>query len=233
MSDEIDIRISPSLHPKVVEELEDFEEMKDVLGATQTAFSTAYEGLRAVHNTREVVGKNPGWTAEQKLLQVDNFAKKHLDKITRTFDATRNNLERSITYLDGELSQPVQARAASTIANQIRDYARQLPSEKLHKFVADAIDSGDHDTVTAILGAPPYLSGLTADFQKTYLRLYHERSNPATAKRLKAMRAAKELIETRAGRVFIEMERAIGGQSSKANMVRKAQEAAEKALGGI
>jgi hypothetical protein len=29
------------------------------------------------------------------------------------------------------------------------------------------------------------------------------------------------------------MERAIGGQSSKANMVRKTQEAAEKALGGI
>ena len=68
--------------------------------------------------------------------------------------------------------------------------------------------------------------------EMTYLRLYHERSNPATAKRLKAMRPAKELIETRAGRVFIEMERAIGGQSSKANMVRKAQEAAEKALGG-
>lgn len=233
MSDDIDVRVTPSLHPKVVEEIEDFEDNKDVLAATQTAFSTAYEGLRKVHDTRDVVGKNPGWTDEQKLVQVDNFAKKHLDKITRSFDATRSNLERSITFLEGQLSEPVQARAASSIANQIRDYARSLDTAKLHKFVSEAIDNADHDTVTAVLGAPAYLSGLTADFQKTYLRLYHERSNPASAKRLKAMRAAKELIDARAGRVFVEMERAIGGQSAKANKVRKAQAAAEKALGSI
>lgn len=55
----------------------------------------------------------------------------------------------------------------------------------------------------------------------------HEFLRDATA------RAAQELIASKAGKVFTEMENAIGGKGAKANMVRKAQEAAEKALGGI
>jgi hypothetical protein len=231
MSDDIDIRVTPSLHPRIVEEIDGWcEETKEVLGPTQTAFSTAYQALRQTHDTREVVAKNPGWTDEQKLVQTDNFAKKKLEQITRTFDSTLGNLTKGIAYLEGQLNEPIQARAASSIANQIRDYARALPEAKLHTFVREAIDGGDHDTVTALLGAPPYLSGLNREFQRSYARMYHERNRPDVALRLKAMRGAKELIEQHAGKVFVEMEKAVGGQSAKANVIRKAQQAAEQAL---
>jgi hypothetical protein len=234
MSDDFDIRVTPSLHPKVVEQIEGWgEDTKAVLAETQTAFSTAYETLRKIHDTRETVNANPGWNDEQKLLQVDNFAKKHLERVTRTFDTARSNLTKGITFLEGQLAEPVQSKAASGIANQIRDYARALPDDKRHRFVSEAINGDDHDTVTALLGAPPYLSGLNREFQTTYLRLYHERNSPGMAKRLQVMRAAKELIENNAGKVFLEVEKAIGGQSAKANMIRKKQEAAERALGGI
>lgn len=230
----IDIRVTPSLHPKVVEEIEGWgEDVKTVLAETQTAFSTAYETLRKVHDTREVVNANPGWNDEQKLLQVDNFAKKHLANVTRHFDTARANLTKGIDFLEKSLTEPVQSKAATGIANQIRDYARSLQGDKLHAFVSEAIRNDDHETVTALLGAPPYLSGLNREFQSVYLRLYHERNSPGIAKRLQVMRAAKELIEDRAGKVFTEMERAIGGKGAKANMVRKAQEAAERALGSI
>lgn len=234
MSDDIDIRVTPALHPKVVEQIEGWgEDTKTVLSETQTAFSTAYETLRKIHDTREVVNQNPGWNEEQKLLQVDNFAKKHLESITRRFDTARANLTKGIDFLEGQLAEPVQSKAASAIAGQIRDYARNLTDEKRHRFVRDAIEGDDHDTVTAMLGAPPYLSGLNREFQTVYLRLYHERNSPGMAKRLQVMRAAKELIENNAGKLFVEVNKAVGGQSSRANLIRKKQEAAERALGGI
>lgn len=236
MSDDIniDIRVTPALHPKVVEEIEGWgDDTKTVLAETQTAFSTAYETLRKVHDTREVVNANPGWNDDQKLLQVDNFAKKHLAAVTKTFDTARANLTKGIDFLEGQLAEPVQVKAATAIAGQIRDFARNLPDGKRHEFLREAIRDDDHETVTALLGAPPYLSGLNREFQAVYLRLYHERNSPGVAKRLQVMRAAKELIESNAGKVFTEMEKAIGGKGAKANMVRKAQEAAEKALGGV
>lgn len=231
MSTDIDHRITPALHAENVKQIDGYDEdTAAVLAPTETAFSTAYEGIRAVWDARAVADKNPGWTEEQKLLQVDNFARKHLDKITRTFDTTRANLEKGIAHLEQELSQPVTTRAAHPVASEIRTYVRGLGTAKLHSFIQSAIDNGDHDTVTAVLGAPAYLSGLTPEFQQTYLRFYHERNNPAAAKRLKAMQGAKALIEERAGLVFKAMEAAVGGTSTKANKVREAQTAAEKAL---
>lgn len=238
MSDDIniDIRVTPppALHQKVVEEIDGWgEDTKTILAETQTAFSTAYKTLRKVHNTREVVNANPGWNDDQKLLQMDNFAKKHLAAVTKTFDTARANLTKGINCLEKAQVEPIQTKAASTLANQIRDYARNLPDDKRHEFLRAAIARDDNETVTAMLGAPPYLSGLNHEYQAIYLRLYHERNSPGLAKRLQVMRAAKDLIENNAGKVFTEMEKAIGGKGVKANMVRKAQEAAERALGSV
>lgn len=82
----------------------------------------------------------------------------------------------------------------------------------------------------SILGTVPYLSGLTPDTQKSYLRLYNEHTQPVKAKRLRAMIAAKAKIERDAGKVFAAMEKAVGGRSDRANNIRMAQTAAEKAL---
>ena len=75
-----------------------------------------------------------------------------------------------------------------------------------------------------------FLSGLTPEFQKIYLRLYHEKNSPEKAKRLKVMQGAKTLIEERAGLVFKELEKAVGAPPHKAKALREAKTAAEKAF---
>lgn len=228
---EIDTRVTPALHPDNVKEVEGYnDETAPVLAPTETAFSTAYEGIRAVYDARAAADKNPAWTEEAKIIQVDSFAKKHLDKITRTFDSTRTNLEKGIASIEAELSQPVEARASHPVASEIRAYAKSLGTAKLQSFLQTAIAQGDHVTVTAVLGAPAYLSGMDANMQKVLLRFYHEQNNPALTRRLKAMQGAKALIEQNAGKVFVELEKAVGGTSTKANKLREAQAAAEKAL---
>lgn len=90
MSTDIDPRITPALHPINVREIEgnDSDETAAVLAPTETAFSTAYEALRSVYVSREKVEKNLAWTPEARLLQLDGFARKHLDRVTRFFDTT-------------------------------------------------------------------------------------------------------------------------------------------------
>lgn len=228
---EVDHRISPSLHPDTVTKIDGYDaDTEAVLAPTVTAFSTAYEGLRQIHDTRAVVHQNPGWTDEQKLLQVDTFAKKHFERMTRAFDSVLVSLNKGIAHLEGELSQPVTTKAAGSIAGEVRAHVKALPTEQRMSVIQKAIVESDHEVATAVLGAPAMLSGIEGGMQKVLLRQYHEKNNPAATKRLKAMQGAKELVEQRAGLIFKEVERAVGGTSAAANKVRKAQDAAEKAL---
>jgi hypothetical protein len=59
-------------------------------------------------------------------------------------------------------------------------------------------------------------------------REYHERHNPATTKRLKALQSARDLIERNAPLLHGELEKAVGAPPHKAKALREAKTAAEK-----
>lgn len=231
MTDNIDPRITPALHPDNVKNIEGYDEQTaPYLGSTMTAFSTAYEGIRAVHEAREKAKTNPTWNEAMQIIHTDDFAQKHLARITKSFDVTRSNLDKAIVSLEQQLTAPIESKAAQSISAEIRAYAKNLPSEKRHAFIQQAIDEGDHTTVSAVLGAPAYLSGLDTNFQAVYVRFWNERNSPELAKRLKAMQGAKQMIEERAGLVFKELEKAVGAPPHKAAALRKAKTNAEKAF---
>jgi hypothetical protein len=89
----------------------------------------------------------------------------------------------------------VVARASHVISTEIRAHVKALPGAQGIDFVRAAIERGDADTVSAILGAPPYLSGIDHDTQAVLLRMWNERANPLAGKRLRAMQAASELLQ--------------------------------------
>ncbi len=227
----VDHRITPSLHPDNVTGIDGFDEQTaPYLAPTMTAFSTAYEGIRAVNEAREKAKTNPTWNEAMQIIHTDDFAQKHLARITKSFDVTRSNLEKGIAMLEQQLTTPIESKAALNIAGEIRAYAKSLTTEQRHKFIQEAIDGGDEKTVSAICGAPAYLSGLDANFQATYVRFWNERTSPDLAQRLKAMKGAKQMIEERAGLVFESMTRAVGAPPHKAAALRKAKTEAEQAF---
>ena len=231
MTDNVDHRISPSLHPENVKSIDGFDEQTaPYLAPTMTAFSTAYEGVRAVLAAKEAAAANPTWNEAQQIIHTDDFAQKHLARITKSFDVTRSNLDKAIVALEQQLTTPIESKAAASIAGEIRAFVRDMPTEKRHAFIQQALDAADHVTLGAVLGSPPYLSGLDANFQAVYVRHYHERNSPELAQRLKAMKGAKQMIEERAGLVFESMARAVGAPPHKAAALRKAKTAAEQAF---
>ena len=97
-------------------------------------------------------------------------------------------------------------------------------------FVQSAIESGDHMTVSAVLGAPAYLSGITPDMQRTLTRMYREKHSPVEAKRLRAMEAARDLIMRNSAPLFAELEKAVGAPMHKVQALREAKNKADKAF---
>ncbi len=231
MTDNIETRISPSLHPDNVKSIDGYDDQTaPYLGPTMTAFSTAYEGVRAVWSAREAAALNPTWNEAMQIIHTDDFAQKYFAKISKSFDVTRSNLVKGIEMLEQQLAAPIESKAAASIAGEIRAFVREMPTEKRHAFIQQALDAADHVTLGAVLGSPPYLSGLDANFQSLYVRHYHERNSPEIAQRLKAMKGAKQMIEERAGLVFKELEKAVGAPPHKAQALRQAKTNAEKAF---
>jgi hypothetical protein len=105
-----------------------------------------------------------------------------------------------------------------------------MDTGELHTFIRRAIVQGDEVTVSSVLGAPPYLSGLTAEFQKIYTRMWHEKANPLAAKRIRAMQGALDLLGTNAPLITKELERAIGVPPFKVKQYREAKARADKAF---
>lgn len=231
MPDNIDTRVSLALHPDNVMEIDGFDdETAAVLAPTMTAFSEAYQRIGAVWDGRAKAEKNPSWNQNQVIIETDQFAQKQMAVIAKGFDATRANLAKGIEHLERELTAPITSKAAQSIAAEVRAYAKALPSAERMKFITDALDNGDDLTATAVLGAPNYLSGIDANMQAVFTRVYHERNAPAVAKRLKVMVAAKDMIEERAGIVFTDLEKAVGCPPHKAKRLREARTASEKAF---
>ena len=226
----VDTRISAALHPGVVTKIDGYgDDTKDTLADTMTAFSVAYEGVRAVWDARGKVEMDTSKTADARLLQLDTFAKKKLDAITRRFDATRDRLVKGIGFLEGELAQPLTEKAASAMGAEIRAHVKALTTAERGAFIERAMSDGDEETVAALLGAKPYLSGMTPEMQVAHTRHWNTLRQPEKAKRLHVLQQAKAMIERDAGKVFKAMEDAVGGTSTKARMVREAQMAADKA----
>lgn len=231
MSDGIDTRVTPALHPDNEKQVEGYDEQTaPYVSLAETAFSEAYIGIGQVHSAREKARTNPTWSEASQIIQTQDFADKVFSRIARHMDGAKASLDKGIAALEAQLSAPVTSVAAQGVAVEIRAHVKALPNNKRLAFVQGALAAGDAVTVSSVLGAPSYLSGLDAGLQAALLRQWHERNSPEVAQRLKAMKGARDLITNRGGLVFGELEKAVGAPPDKAKALREAKTAAEKAF---
>jgi hypothetical protein len=135
-----------------------------------------------------------------------------------------------IKALDDSLSKPLQTAADNSISAEVRKYVHDLPNDKRVDFISAALRKNDVKTLQAILGAQPFLSGITDEMQARFTRSLHELQNPVIAQRLEVMRRALALVEQRGGLIFTEIEKAVGARSDVIAQLRKTQDAASQAL---
>lgn len=232
MSDmKISTKVTPALHPENIKTLDDYDEdTAPYLGQVETAFSEAYEGIKAVWLASEKAKTNPTWNEAQQMIHTDDFAQKKLSRITRQFDSAMSNLNKSIESMEQQLTTPLQQSGNSSLAAEIRAHVKTLPLAERTKFLEEAHRSGDHVTLCAVLAAPGYLSGLSESERQVRTRMHHEATAPAVAKKVKVMKAARTMMEERGGLVFGQIEAAVGAPAHKVKALREAKTQAEAAF---
>lgn len=218
------------LDPRIVEALEGFEDHKGYLAPTQTAFSTAFEGLQKIAEGRTQAAKNQAWNDFQQLLQVGGFAEKMHERINKAFDAATRSLIGGIEVCEKELRAPLEASASSALSKEIRDHVKGLPEKERGEFLATAVRNNDMTVINALLGFPHYLSGVSKTAHDLYTFQFRKAQKPELVGRQAAMRAALALVDQRAPRLHTQVESAMGGKFATLKRVREASSAAEKAL---
>lgn len=198
MSDEVDTRISPTLHPGISGEIADYDDdTRPLLGATETAVSEAFNALKSIHDAKAAAATNPTLNEFAQLIAVDNHAEKRMAKVYASWSRTVDVLNANIAAMEKDLYAPVESKATRTLSTEVRQHFAGLKDGPRMNALRKAIEAGDETTATAVLGAPCYLSGMSEELHAEYLRDWHNAQRPVEAKKIRAMRQAADMLNER------------------------------------
>ncbi len=223
---------SPSLDPGVVRHAagEHWEELRGYLAPAEQAFSLATETLKMIDNARIQVAKDPSKNPHAVLLIVAEAAGKKMDQVSRAFDRARADMTASADALERSLSAPLEAKSSTPISAELRGLVRAMTHEDLRKFIMEALQEGDMDVLTSVLGVNHKLTGLSKEERAHFTRIYRDAVDPAASRRLAATRKGIELLEQRGGIFITGVEKAMGSTWATVQKLRKASSEAERAL---
>jgi hypothetical protein len=230
-AEDLDVRVSLSLHPKTVTKIDGFSEQTAVyVAGTERVLHEAYSGVQSVFAAMDAAKRDLTLNEAGRILKVGDYAQRVFAKVAKQFDTERRNLEKGIAQIEQELSAPVLAKASHHLASEVRAYVREMDQIQRAQFIRKAILAGDDVTATAVLGAPAYLSGIDEKMMPVLIRTYREHNSPEVAAKLKVMQGAAALLADRGGLLFTNLEKAVGAQPHEVQKLRDAKKQSDKAF---
>ena len=174
---DVDTRITPALHPDNIASLDGYNDSTAPLVADAAeALEAAYGYLGGIHDVRAAAFADPTLTKEAALLKADDHAQAKLAAVTKKFDAAVARFGTSIASLEADLSASVKEQAGRAVSGEVR--ALMQKSNDRVGLMEKALAEGDDEVLSAVLGAPPMLSGLTKEIHTVFLRKYNEQRKP-------------------------------------------------------
>jgi hypothetical protein len=231
MQHSVDTRVSPSLHPGVLEAVDGYNEVTaPYVSQLLTAFDAAYQGLGQIHAAREAYRNNPTLNDAAKLFSTAEVASKRYSSIVRGFDSAMANVKKSIDQLNAELDAPLVSRASTALSAEIRGHVKAMNLTERNQFLTEALQSKDYGTLEAVLGAPAYLTGMSNEERIVRTRAFHSDKDPAKLARVQVMQRAYTLTMERSMLLHREVEKAMGASWDDVNNLRNAKAISEHAL---
>jgi len=232
MSGKVDTRVSPALDPEVFRAVEGYnDETRPFVDGVVNAFNDVYLTLGKVHDARALWAKNLAVTPENRILIVGKESQKQKDRVLKRLALAERDLRANIEHTEGELSRPLKERAGlGSLNGEVRSFVRSLDRPKREAFMRQALENDDRPTLEAILGAQPFLSGLTPLDHAHYVRAYHTQRNSHLVRRLDLMKRFLDMIERNGPIVHRQFEKAVGAQPNAVAAIHAANERAVAAL---
>lgn len=235
MSDSVDIRVSPALDPETYMAVEGYsEETRGYVDDVVSLFNDIYLTLGKLADARKLADSNQAWPEEQKLLIVGAEANKQKDRLARRLDRTCSDLDSRIAHVEAELLKPVQqGAAAGPLAAEVRAHFKSLDTAERSALIREALDADDTSTIEAVLGAQPFLSGMTAVDRDHFIGLYHAKRQPHLVTRLDLMKRTRDTINSTGanGPTFHRaFDKVVGAKGSVVKAIEAANQRALDAL---
>lgn len=232
MPDNIDTRVSPALDPERFRLMEGYnDDTRMFVDGVVNAYNDIYMTLGKVHDARRLAASNPAWTPENRILIVGKESQKQKERVLTRLARAERDLRANIEHTEGELSRPLTERAGlGTLNGEVRAYVRGLDRPKREAFMTEALERDDGPTLEAILGAQPFLSGMTSIDHEHYVRTYHTRRNPHLVRRLDLMKRLLDEIERNGPIVHAQFDKAVGANPKHVSAIDRANEEALAAL---
>lgn len=235
----VDIRISPSLDPGAVDHLiasgqytVDRESLLSCLDPVRAVFTSTAAVLGRLHDARKALQSDATRTSAAVDLAMDQQADKVKLQVAGKWDKTLADVNTKIRALEAELSAPINAKGSQSIATEVRSHLAGLSVSKRQTLLATAIRDGDEVTMAAVLSAPAYLSGISAEMHESLRGSWNARITPGSAERLDLYRRAGDLLMSRSALLHREFEK-ITGPVGKIAALRQGANRARAALEGL
>lgn len=199
----------------------------------------AVDALAAMHDTsikvitaREAARADVTMTEAAKLIAVDDLHGRLWSVPARKVDAALATLGKQIAHFEAALHAPLQATSSTHLASEIRAHVRGLTLGERQSLLTEAINEGDAVTAGAVLGAVPYLSGLTNELQSAFTHQWNVARQPDTARKLALLRKVHEKVQIAGGAFIGSFDKLIGAPQAKVQQIRAQQARTRKAIGG-
>ena len=200
MSDEVDTRVSPSIHPDVIAGIDDYDDdTRPLLGGAETLLSQAHNALQSIGDAKAGAAINPTFNPFEALVAVDTHAAQVVNPVLARWDKVSADLEANIAQHEADMNKSIVGAATNPLSSEIRSYLRSMKPGERFAAVTAAINSGDERTIQAICSVPPYLSGIDAEERQRIMTDWHDKANPVGAKKVRAMRKALAVLNQNGG----------------------------------
>lgn len=232
MADNIDTRVSPPIDGELIRLADGYnEETAKFVGGAASVFDAARQALSKLHNARELWQSNPAVTKEGAVVIVAKEAEGLQAKVLKLYDLATRDIESNIIHAETQLAEPLVEQASRGPLNgEVRAFARSLERKDREAFMRQALDSNDEATLAAVLGAQPFLSGLTPLDQQHFLRDFHTRKRPDLVQRLDLLRRVQVRLNDSRPILFSAFSKAVGANAHEIAAYVRADNAAKAAL---
>ena len=224
----INTNVTPALHPDnvlAVIDTDDAELVADTAPAVE-AFTTAYTALASLHDAAATLKFDSSYTDDGRTLAIAALADRKTLDMAKAFDKAAFAVSSKVKLLESQLNAPLSQSAERThIAAEIRVHVKNMKTEERMTFVREAIERKDAETVGAILGAPPYLSGMSPLEREHQTRQWHRTTQPEKQKRLESLLKVKDMLDNHAGKVHTEPLKTVGATRAQLDKLRARQSA--------
>ena len=211
---------SVSINENVFRNPDNDQSLVDVqvaIAGLRRAAETVQRGAVAIH-------QNEMKTEPARHAEAAEYAYKVTRPALMSSDAAVQRLAAEIAALKAKTTTPPPVR--DTLASEIRAAIARMPQAERTKAVLASIKSGSDDIVSACLGGPALLSGMSetqhAHVRASYAALRH----PDTVKRIESLEKGMEHLE-RAGKLALKYSLEVADRSIVDRAKASAQRAAE------